>query len=177
MIATVLVSFACAMQVQSFRKVNGFSYASTMCIGNLRSGTAALSFYLRERRPEQLRQAMYYFGNHSSVCDRSRNRRQSFCQLRNPYDMGIVRTFDCQLPADVPGYRSTEKQSIIEEKIRDIVPLSDAGSRSRLVSVLQYFVAWKHSVQDRCVLPGRDSSDESEEFPPRFSGSSASFSG
>ena len=33
--------------------------------------------------------------------------------------MGIVRTFDCQLPADVPGYRSTEKQSIIEEKIRD----------------------------------------------------------
>ena len=49
MIATVLVSFACAMQVQSFRKVNGFSYASTMCIGNLRSGTAALSFYLREK--------------------------------------------------------------------------------------------------------------------------------
>ena len=62
MIATVLVSFACAMQVQSFRKVNGFSYASTMCIGNLRSGTAALSFYLREKKPEQLRQAMYYFG-------------------------------------------------------------------------------------------------------------------
>ena len=27
---------------------------------------------------------------------------------------------------DVPGYRSTEKQSIIEEKIRDIDPLSDA---------------------------------------------------
>ena len=33
-----------------------------MCIGNLRSGTAALSFYLREKKPEQLRQAMYYFG-------------------------------------------------------------------------------------------------------------------
>ena len=62
MTATIFVSFACAMQVQSFRKVNGFSYASTMCIGNLRSGTAALSFYLRERRPEQLRQAMYYLG-------------------------------------------------------------------------------------------------------------------
>ena len=62
LLATVLVSFACAMQVQSFRKVNGFSYASTMCIGNLRSGTAALSFYLREKKPEQLRQAMYYFG-------------------------------------------------------------------------------------------------------------------
>ena len=62
MLATVLVSFSCAMQVQTFLKVNGHSYASTMCIGNLRSGTAALSFYLRERRPEQLRQAMYYLG-------------------------------------------------------------------------------------------------------------------
>ena len=48
MIAAMLVSFACAMQVQTFRKVEGYSYASTMCIGNLRSGTAALSLYIRE---------------------------------------------------------------------------------------------------------------------------------
>lgn len=61
-IATTLVSFSCAMQVQAFRKVNGYSYASTMCIGNLRSGTAALSVYVREHHIEQLRQAMYYFG-------------------------------------------------------------------------------------------------------------------
>ena len=50
------------MQVQTFRKVGGYSYASTMCIGNLRSGTAALSVYCREKRPEQLKQALYYFG-------------------------------------------------------------------------------------------------------------------
>lgn len=62
MAATALVSFSCAMQVQSFRKVNGYAYASTMCIGNLRSGTAVLSQYFREKRPEQLRQALYYFG-------------------------------------------------------------------------------------------------------------------
>ena len=62
MAATVLVSFSCAMQVQTFRKVGGYSYASTMCIGNLRSGTAAFSLYLREKRPEQIRQAFYYFG-------------------------------------------------------------------------------------------------------------------
>ena len=62
MAATVLVSFACAMQVQTFRKVNGYSYASTMCIGNLRSGTAAFSMYLRDKRTEQLRQSLYYFG-------------------------------------------------------------------------------------------------------------------
>ena len=59
MLATVLVSFSCAMQVQTFRKVGGYSYASTMCIGNLRSGTAAFSAYLREKRPEQMRQALY----------------------------------------------------------------------------------------------------------------------
>ena len=62
MTATVLVSFACAMQVQTFRKVNGYSYASTMCIGNLRSGTAALSVYMREKKTDQLRRALYYFG-------------------------------------------------------------------------------------------------------------------
>lgn len=62
MIAAMLVSFACAIQVQAFRKVGGYSYASTMCIGNLRSGTAALSMYLREGKHEQLRQAGYYFG-------------------------------------------------------------------------------------------------------------------
>ena len=62
MIATVMVSFACAMQVQTFRKVGGYSYASTMCIGNLRSGTAALSLYLRDKKAEHLRQTFYYFG-------------------------------------------------------------------------------------------------------------------
>lgn len=60
--ATILVSFSCAMQVQSFRKLNGYSYASTMCIGNLRSGTEAFSSYLLEKRPEQLKQSAYYFG-------------------------------------------------------------------------------------------------------------------
>ena len=42
MLATTLVSFSCAMQVQSFRKVGGYSYASTMCIGNLRSGIVSV---------------------------------------------------------------------------------------------------------------------------------------
>lgn len=62
MLATILVSFACAMQVQTFRKIHGYSYASTMCIGNLRSGTAALSAYWRRKDPKKLEQAGYYFG-------------------------------------------------------------------------------------------------------------------
>lgn len=62
MVATALVSFTCAMQVQAFRKVSGYSYASTMCIGNLRSGMEALSVYLRDRRPEEKRKMKHYFG-------------------------------------------------------------------------------------------------------------------
>ena len=57
-----MVSFSCSMQVQAFRKVNGFAYASTMCIGNLRRGTDALSVYVRERKREQLVKAFHYFG-------------------------------------------------------------------------------------------------------------------
>lgn len=34
---TALVSFACSIQVQSFRKVRGSAYTTTMCTGNLRS--------------------------------------------------------------------------------------------------------------------------------------------
>jgi uncharacterized membrane protein YoaK (UPF0700 family) len=62
MAANMLVSFSCAMQVQSFRKVHGYGYASTMCIGNLRSGTESLSVYLREREPGALRKAAHYYG-------------------------------------------------------------------------------------------------------------------
>ncbi len=40
--ANAVVSFVCAMQVQTFRKVRGHAYAGTMCIGNMRSGTEAL---------------------------------------------------------------------------------------------------------------------------------------
>ncbi len=60
--ATVLVSFSCAMQVQAFRKVNGFAYASTMCIGNLRSGTESLSAYFRDRDKARLYKAFHYYG-------------------------------------------------------------------------------------------------------------------
>ena len=62
LMANFLVSLSCALQVQSFRKVGGYGYASTMCIGNLRSGTVALSVYLREKKPAQRKQALYYFG-------------------------------------------------------------------------------------------------------------------
>ena len=62
LLATMLVSFACSMQVQTFRKVNGYGYASTMCIGNLRSGTESLSVFFREREHSALRKALHYYG-------------------------------------------------------------------------------------------------------------------
>ena len=61
-LANVLVSFVCAMQVQTFRKVRGHAYASTMCIGNMRSGTEALCAYFHTHEPEALRNALTYFG-------------------------------------------------------------------------------------------------------------------
>lgn len=60
--ANALVSFACAMQVQTFRKVHGYAFASTMCIGDLRSGMEALCAYGLIRQPAALRKALHYFG-------------------------------------------------------------------------------------------------------------------
>ena len=62
MLANIMVSLSCAMQVQSFRKVHGYGYASTMCIGNLRSGTESLSQYIRTRDKQDLHRAAHYYG-------------------------------------------------------------------------------------------------------------------
>ena len=61
-LANALVSFVCAMQVQTFRKVRGHAYASTMCIGNMRSGTDALCAYFHTHDREVLHKALTYFG-------------------------------------------------------------------------------------------------------------------
>lgn len=59
--ANAVVSFVCAMQVQTFRKVRGHAYASTMCIGNMRSGTEALCTYLHTRDKAFLHKSLTYF--------------------------------------------------------------------------------------------------------------------
>ena len=61
-LANALVSFVCALQVQTFHKVRGHAYASTMCIGNMRSGTEALCAYFHTRDREILQKALTYFG-------------------------------------------------------------------------------------------------------------------
>ena len=60
--ANVMISFVCALQIQAFRKVEGQAFATTMCIGNLRSGTEALCAWLAGGGRAQRRRAAAYFG-------------------------------------------------------------------------------------------------------------------
>ena len=62
LIANAMVSFSCAMQVQAFRKVNSFAFASTMCIGNIRSGMESLCAYHKTHNRDTLYKASHYFG-------------------------------------------------------------------------------------------------------------------
>ena len=62
LLANAIVSFSCAMQVQAFRKVNGYAFASTMCIGDLRSGVEALCVWSRTRDPKAKDRMLRYFG-------------------------------------------------------------------------------------------------------------------
>ena len=59
--ANGLTSFACGIQVQAFRKFHGRALATTMCIGNLRSGTQALVTYASDRDQKQLRGGLLSF--------------------------------------------------------------------------------------------------------------------
>ena len=61
-LANAMVSFVCAMQVQTFRKVRGHAYASTMCIGNMRSGMDSLCSWVLNRNPAALKKSLYYWG-------------------------------------------------------------------------------------------------------------------
>lgn len=61
LLANVLVSLVCAMQVESFRKIEGNAYATTMCIGNLRSGTEQLYYWHRTHNKGYLHRAKVYY--------------------------------------------------------------------------------------------------------------------
>lgn len=60
--ANVTVSLVCAMQVETFRKIKGNAYASTMCIGNLRSATELLFHYHHTKDKESLKKSLRYYG-------------------------------------------------------------------------------------------------------------------
>ena len=61
LLANSLTSLACGIQVQAFRKLHGNSFATTMCIGNIRSGTHHLIHFFYEKDRQSLERALLYY--------------------------------------------------------------------------------------------------------------------
>ncbi|MGN1182432.1 MAG: YoaK family protein [Faecalibacillus sp.] len=61
-LANILVSLLCAMQAESFRKVLGNPFSSTMCTGNLRSATECLYSIIFDHNKQSLKKMNYYIG-------------------------------------------------------------------------------------------------------------------
>lgn len=61
-LVNILVAFVCALQVETFRKVRGNAFASTMCTGNLRSGTESLYQAARDGDRRAAERGACYYG-------------------------------------------------------------------------------------------------------------------
>lgn len=61
MIANAIISFVCAMQFENFRTLNGNSITTTICTGNLRSGTSQFYEYIRTKNKSALNNAVQYY--------------------------------------------------------------------------------------------------------------------
>lgn len=59
--ATTLIAFACSIQVETFRKINGAGCTTTMCTGNLRSAVDFLYHFFKNKDAESLTKSRYYF--------------------------------------------------------------------------------------------------------------------
>lgn len=62
LLANSLTSLACGIQVESFRKIHGNGIATTMCIGNLRSGTQNMFEFLHTKEQHSLHKGLLYYG-------------------------------------------------------------------------------------------------------------------
>ena len=61
-VTNVMISFVCSLQVQCFRSIRGISCATTMCTGNLRSGTECLAAYASTKNKMKLHSAGKFYG-------------------------------------------------------------------------------------------------------------------
>ena len=59
--ANALTSLVCGIQVESFRSVKGNSIATTMCIGNLRSGTYNFDKFITTKNRKYLKKSIIYY--------------------------------------------------------------------------------------------------------------------
>ena len=60
-VVNIVISFVCAMQVETFRKVRGSAFATTMCTGNLRPGTEQLIICPQTGEANAARKARHYY--------------------------------------------------------------------------------------------------------------------
>ena len=61
-LANIIISFTSALQVESFRTFQGCGCVTTMCTGNLRSGTENLFHWLFRREPKAPPKMKVYYG-------------------------------------------------------------------------------------------------------------------
>ena len=61
-LANIIISFTSALQVESFRNIQGYGCVTTMCTGNLRSGTENLFHWLTRREPKAPPKIKVYYG-------------------------------------------------------------------------------------------------------------------
>lgn len=59
-IVNCMISFVCAMQVQSFKKINGTAVSTTVCTGNLRSTTEYVYNFFKTRDKQNLYKSLIY---------------------------------------------------------------------------------------------------------------------
>lgn len=59
-IANSVISFCCAMQVQSFRKFRGQAFNSTMCVANTRGAMESLAHFRESRDPRKKEKLINY---------------------------------------------------------------------------------------------------------------------
>ena len=61
MLANITVSFVCALQADSFRKIKGNVCSTTMCTGNLRTATELLFLYWKNGDKNLKKKSIWYF--------------------------------------------------------------------------------------------------------------------
>lgn len=61
MIATSLVSFVSAMQVHTFKSINGHVFGSTMCIGNLLRASESFTTFIKTKQKCDLYRSLFYW--------------------------------------------------------------------------------------------------------------------
>lgn len=61
-LANIIISFTSALQVESFRNIQSYGCVTTMCTGNLRSGTENLFHWLSRREPKAVPKMKVYYG-------------------------------------------------------------------------------------------------------------------